>query len=109
MKNLFLEDPDVPSTSSVPSVPQPQLDIPMRTEVEFKETESWCTLSYYEMNQRCGKAFEGKFLFYNFLRVSPWLRKNSNMKRENYAFESRQIFRVGVPHLRQLPLPVVNV
>jgi len=55
------EDPDVPSTSSsVPSVPQPQLDIPMRTEVEFKETESWCTLSYYEMNQRCGKAFEGK-------------------------------------------------
>ena len=58
MKSV-LEDPDVPSTST--SVPQPQIDIPMRTEVEFKETESWCTLSYYEMNQRCGKAFEGKF------------------------------------------------
>ena len=56
-KLSVLEDPDVPSTSS--SVPQPQLDVPMRTEVEFKETESWCTLSYYEMNQRCGKAFEG--------------------------------------------------
>ena len=63
----ILEDPDVPSTSS--SVPQPQIDIPMRTEVEFKETESWCTLSYYEMNQRCGKAFEGKFLVEIFCMV----------------------------------------
>ncbi len=52
------------------SVPQPHLDVPlavpMRTEVEFKETESWCTLSYYEMNQRCGKAFEGDSSFYEF-------------------------------------------
>ena len=61
----ILEDPDVPSTST--SVPQPQIDIPMRTEVEFKETESWCTLSYYEMNQRCGKAFEGNFFEIKFL------------------------------------------
>merc|ERR1719427_783284 len=53
-------DRDGPSTSSSIQQPTPTFDVPLRTEVEFKETESWCTLSYYEMNQRCGKAFEGK-------------------------------------------------